>query len=151
VLTFGTGTNVLNVDTFNIGLSKLGGNAQFASQAASSPGTLVITNKAGNGGANLTIGSHNGTATGAVIAGLLDLRGHAATITAATVGLGLSNNTSNGSATGTINFDGGTFTASALNPTNLFLNLCSDEAAPFQSQRPLTLTFVHVPPPSALR
>ena len=115
VLTFGTGTNVLNVDTFNVGLSKLGGNAQFASQAAASPGTLVITNKAANGGANLTIGSHNGTATGAVIAGLLDLRGHTATITAATVGLGLSNNTSSGSATGTINFDGGTFTATTLN------------------------------------
>jgi autotransporter-associated beta strand protein len=115
VLTFGTGTNVLNVDTINVGFSKLGGTVKFASQVAASPGTLTLANKAGTGGANVTIGSHNGTATGAATDSAFDLRGHTATVSVGTLALGLSNNTGNGTATGTFYFDGGTMAASTLN------------------------------------
>ncbi|CAN5303404.1 autotransporter-associated beta strand repeat-containing protein [soil metagenome] len=108
--TFGTGTNVLQSNTINIGFSKIGGTMNFASQAPGSPGSVIITNVAGTGGANFVIGSNNGTGTGASFTGTLDLRGHNATVTAGTITLGLGNNNNTGNTTGIIQFDTGTFT-----------------------------------------
>ena len=48
-LTLGTGTNVIQADTINLAFSKATGTINFASQTAGSPGTVVITNKAGSG------------------------------------------------------------------------------------------------------
>lgn len=115
IMTLGTGTNVLNVDTLNIGLSKVAGTVSFASQAPGSPGTVVINGKAGSGPTNMVIGSHNGTNTAATMTGTLDLRGHTSTVTAGTVALGQSTNNLGGSVTGIINFDTGTFTATSVN------------------------------------
>ncbi|WP_425614988.1 autotransporter-associated beta strand repeat-containing protein [Anatilimnocola sp. NA78] len=114
-LVFGTGTNVIRADSFNVGLGKIGGTAKFLSQAAASPGTLSISNKAGSGAANMTLGSHNGTGTAAVFTGTLDVRGHVVTVNAATVTVGNSNANATGIASGVISFDAGTFAAATLN------------------------------------
>ncbi len=109
-LTLGTGTNTFAVDNFNVGFSKAAGIVQFASQTAGSAGTVTIGGKSA-AGANFIIGSNNGTATAAADTGVLDLRGHVATVTAASVQLGIANNAAAGGATGTISMDAGTFTA----------------------------------------
>jgi autotransporter-associated beta strand protein len=118
-ITLGTGTNTIAADAINLGLSKANGTLKFASQTAGSPGTVTITDQAGTGGADIVIGSNNSTNTGISASGLLDLRGHAANVTAGTVTLGYSNNTSTGSPTGTLSFDAGTFTATSLNMATL--------------------------------
>ena len=113
--TLGNGTNVFATDTLNIGLSKTNGTLAFASQTPG-PGTFTLGNRAGNGGVALTVGSNNGTGTGAQPLGTLDLRGHLSNVTAGTVTLGLANSgTAGGFASGILNFDTGTFTCTALN------------------------------------
>lgn len=112
VMTFGTGTNLLNVNTINLGVSKGNATLSFASQTAGSPGTVVIGGKSG-GGTNFVIANSNGSATAANLIGLLDLRGHDATVTAGTVTLA-TRDTGTGSCTGTIDFDTGTFTVNTL-------------------------------------
>jgi autotransporter-associated beta strand protein len=114
LLTLGTGTNVIQCDTINIGFSKIDGLVTFASQTAGSPGAVTINNKAGTGAANINIGSHNGTATSATFSGVLDLRGHAATVSANGVQLGIGNNTLGGSVTGELRFDAGAMTITTL-------------------------------------
>lgn len=114
VLTLGTGSNVINTDTINIGFSKAAGTVAFASPAAGA-GSVTIFNRAGVGGAALNIGSNLGTNTGATPLGTLDLRGHLAAVTAGAVTVG-NNNDSGGAgfANGIINFDTGAFTASSI-------------------------------------
>ncbi len=115
-MTLGTGTNVLNLDTINIGFSKATGTLSFASQTAGSPGTVTIKNKAGaNGLAALNVGSQDGSATGTGLTGNLDLRGHTATVNVGVVNVGRTNQTSTGNANGIIRFDAGTFDATSLN------------------------------------
>lgn len=114
ILTLGTGTNLIKADTIQAGLSKIGGTIRFASQAPLSPGSVTITNKAGNGPANITLGSTTGTGTAANFTGLLDLRGHEATVTAGALSLGTGTNTAAGSVTGTLNFDDGNFTVNTV-------------------------------------
>jgi autotransporter-associated beta strand protein len=122
-LVFGTGTNIVQADTLNVGRGKntpVSGNdtgiVKFASQTAGSPGTVTITNKAGTGAADITVGDNNGTATAGGAIGTLDLRGHLATVTANTLLIGRNNMGSNsGGVTGTVFFDGGTLTANAVN------------------------------------
>ena len=86
-LTFGTGTNVLQADTINIGLGKSSGSGiiSFASQLAG-PGTVTISDKAGTGPATILVGS-NGTTTSTAGGGTgtLDLRGHVSTVNASTL------------------------------------------------------------------
>ena len=119
VLTLGTGANVIDATTIGIGLSKEPGTFSWLSQAAG-PGTLTINGTSGGTSvANITVGSNTSviggiTDTGFIPVGLLDLRGHASTVTAGTLAIGISNNTSNGGATGTLDFDTGTFTANAV-------------------------------------
>lgn len=111
-LTLGSGSNVIKADTINLATGKANGTISFASPAAGS-GTITITNKAGNGGANLLLGSPTSN-TAAVPTGILDLRGHNSTVTAGSVSLGISNTTGTGGGVGTILFDTGTFTANSL-------------------------------------
>jgi autotransporter-associated beta strand protein len=116
LLTLGTGTNVLHADTFNIGFSKSTGTLNFASQTAASPGTLTITNKAGTGAATINVGNVNATGTGGGATGVLDLRGHVATVSAGTLLIGNANSTTLTSfGNGTVSFDSGTFTVATLN------------------------------------
>ena len=126
-LTLGTGTNVINVldgDTINIGASsntqsnKASGTVSFVSQTAGSTGTITIANKAGTGAAAINVGTRAtaGTNTGSNPVGVLNLFGHSATVSAATVTIGSEFNAGgNGSATGTLSFDTGAFTATTLN------------------------------------
>lgn len=114
LVTLGTGTNEIRANTLNIGISKISGTLTFASQAAGSPGTLIITNQAGTGGANITIGSNNGTGTGSTFTGLMDLRGHQATVQAGTLQLGIGSNSLTGSTTGILRFDTGTFDVNTI-------------------------------------
>ncbi|HLX60660.1 MAG TPA: C25 family cysteine peptidase [Planctomycetota bacterium] len=116
-LRFGTGTNVIQADAFNIGRGKNTGPGvvNFASQTAGSPGTVTVTNKAGTGPTVLTVGFNNGTATAGGAVGTLDLRGHASTVSVSTMVVGSNNMTSNtGGVSGTVNFDTGTFTVTTL-------------------------------------
>ena len=114
LIQLGTGTNTINADTINLGFSKYNGTIQFASQTAGSPGTVTIGGKTGANAA-ITISSNNGTGTGAVTLGVLDLRGHNSTVAASTLAIGISNNTLTGGSTGTLDFDTGTFTANSVN------------------------------------
>jgi hypothetical protein len=114
-VTLGTGTNVIDASTLNIGLSKVNGTLQFASQGTgpgTAAGTVFIANAAGTSGAAITIGSNNGTATGGVPTGLVNLDGHNATVLASTLTIGYGNNASTGGAIGTLDFDTGTFNVS---------------------------------------
>ncbi len=110
----GAGTNVISANAVNIGLSKTSGTLKFASQAAGSPGSVTIGGKAGPA-ADFLIGGKTGTGTAGTPTGTLDLRGHAAAVTAGTVTLGKEDSTTTAYAGGTIGrlyFDSGTFHAS---------------------------------------
>ena len=121
-LVFGTGTNVVQANTINIGLGKntpaagnLTGMVKFASQSVGSPGTVTITDLAGTGPADITVGDNNGTATAGGAIGTLDLRGHVASVTADALLIGRNNMGSNsGSVTGSVYFDTGTFTVNTI-------------------------------------
>jgi len=111
----GTGTNILSVNTVNIGLSKsIGSSLKFASQTASSPGIVTIGGRT-RSTADFLIGAKTGTGTGTTPSGTLDLRGHAATVAAGTVTIGKEDGSTASGATGTLNFDSGTFSATNLN------------------------------------
>jgi MYXO-CTERM domain-containing protein len=121
-LVLGTGTNVLQVDTLTVGSGKgaspLTGLVQFAYQTAGSAGTVSISNKAGTGAANIIIADNSSTETtsGNAASGILDLRGHVATVNAGNVRIGRVAAASNvGSTAGTLSFDAGTFTVDTLN------------------------------------
>jgi autotransporter-associated beta strand protein len=113
-LILGAGANVIAADTINIGFSKANATVMFRSQAAGSPGFVVITGMTGVA-ADLVIGNKNGTGTAGNPVGTLDLRGHLATVTANNVTLGRENGNSTGNETGNLFFDAGTFTVSNLN------------------------------------
>ena len=116
-IVLGTGTNVIQVDTLQIGRGKSSGIGLFgfASQTSGSAGTLTLTNKAGSGGASISVGDAAGVSTAGNAVGTLDLRGHVVNVTAATLNIGKNDNPSlAGSTSGTVNFDTGTFTANAV-------------------------------------
>jgi fibronectin-binding autotransporter adhesin len=117
-LTLGTGTNVIQADTINIGRNKSSGPGvvKFVLQTAGSPGTVTIADKAGTGRANIDIANMVSTASGGGAIGNLDLRGHTATVSAGTVTMGNTAAASNsGSTNGTLSFDDGTFDVNTLN------------------------------------
>lgn len=116
-LVLGAGENVLSADTVNIGLSKANGTVRFASQSPGSPGTLTLGGKT-NESADFMIGGKTATGTATTPVGTLDLRGHVAFVNAGSVTLAKEDSSStgyNGGATGLLFFDGGTFSARALN------------------------------------
>jgi fibronectin-binding autotransporter adhesin len=111
-LQFGTGTNVINANTINLGYGKVGANVGFVSHTAGSPGTLTIAGTAGGAStSNITVASNNGTSTGAIDIVVFDVTGHTVTIAAGTLQIGNGSNTNTGGANGTLSFDAGTITA----------------------------------------
>lgn len=120
LLVLGAGTNLIQADTINIGRSKSvpggpTGSVRFASQAPGSPGTVTIADRAGTGRANIEVAIQGGTATGGGATGTLDLRGHAATVSAGTVNIASVSAASNsGAPNGTLSFDAGTFDVNTL-------------------------------------
>jgi autotransporter-associated beta strand protein len=115
-ITLGAGVNVLNADTINIGLGKMNGTMKFASQTAGSPGTVTIGGKTGPAVANIWVGYKNGAGTGATPLGTLDLRGHAASVTASNLSIAIENASGNASGvSGALYFDTGTFTVTNVN------------------------------------
>ena len=115
----GTGTNIIQADTINIGLGKNTGNGlvQFASQVAGSPGTVSITSKIANSGAsNITVVNNNGTGTAGGAVGTLELGGHVASVVANTLLIGNNNMTAGnaGGVSGTVDFNSGSFTVNTL-------------------------------------
>jgi autotransporter-associated beta strand protein len=120
LLVLGTGTNVIQADTINIGRSKSvpggpTGAIRFASQNPGSPGTVTIADKAGTGRANIDVAIQGGTSTAGGATGALDLRGHAATVSAGTVNIAsVSAASSSGGPSGTLSFDAGTFDVNTL-------------------------------------
>ena len=120
-LTLGTGTNVIQADTIEIGKGKASGTGYkmaFASQTAGSPGTVTIANKAGSGAAIINIANMGTTGTGGVVVASMDLRGHDSTVNASTLLIAQSNNgtgTNVSGSNGTVHFDAGTTTVGTLN------------------------------------
>ncbi|QDU28454.1 Hemolysin, chromosomal [Anatilimnocola aggregata] len=112
-ITLGEGTNTIRADTINIGISKASGRLAFASPGVGT-GTVTIRNKANSGPAAITVGSNNGTGTAGSLTGTLDLRGHDSSVVASSLVIALGSNSSNGSVTGIVEFDRGTFTASTV-------------------------------------
>lgn len=107
-LILGAGTNELITDHLQIGISKGAGTLKFQSLTPGSAGTVEIRGKTGLA-TDITVGNTGGTVTGATPAGVLDLRGHVATVVANNLVLGR-RDTSGGGVNGTVFFDGGTFT-----------------------------------------
>ncbi|MDF1739372.1 MAG: autotransporter-associated beta strand repeat-containing protein, partial [Verrucomicrobiales bacterium] len=123
----GAGSNVFNVDAFDLGISKGNGTVKFASQSAGSAGTLTIRAKDGVSGADITVGANTNAGTGAHIQGLLDLRGHDVDVFADALVIayrtmpGWHSTISpapNGQVSGRLLFDGGTFTANTVDMAN---------------------------------
>lgn len=113
LMILGTGTNVIATNALNIGVSKGGGTLRFASQAAGSPGTVVIGGKT-TAAVDITVASSLTTSTGASPGGTLDLRGHVATVTADDLIIGKRSSSGNGGTSGNVYFDAGTFTANKV-------------------------------------
>ncbi len=116
-LVLGAGANTLSVNTVNIGLYKGNGTLKFASQAAGSPGAVSVVGRI-RPTVDFVIGSKGGMPSGAVPSGTLDLRGHVAEVAAGNVTIGREDNGSGsiytGGASGSLFFDGGTFSVSNL-------------------------------------
>jgi autotransporter-associated beta strand protein len=111
----GSGSNVIQANLIEIGFSKANGILKFASQTAGSLGTVTITDTAGTGGANIIVASNLDTGTSSAPVSSLDFRGHIANVTADTLTIARLGQSSVGSQTGTVYFDGGTFTANQVN------------------------------------
>lgn len=113
-LILGNGTNQINVDTLNIAVFKTNPAAMKFASTAVGPGTVTIAGKSGATTA-ITIANKSGqTGTTANVTGTLDLRGHVANVTAGAVQIAVENGTGGGGATGSLFFDGGTFTANSV-------------------------------------
>ena len=124
LLILGAGTNSLAVNTVVLGLYKGNGTVRFASPAAGSPGSVTIGGRTREV-TDFTIGSKGGMNTAANPIGILDLRGHVATVAAGAVTLAKEDTPSywNGApvntnffsyTTGNLFFDAGAFTVTNL-------------------------------------
>lgn len=112
-LILGTGTNVISTNVLNIGIGKGNGSVRFASQAAGSPGTVVIGGKT-TALVDIVVASSATVNTGASPGGLLDLSGHVATVTADDLVIGRRSSPGSGGTNGRVFFDAGTFTANKV-------------------------------------
>jgi autotransporter-associated beta strand protein len=113
----GSGVNTLSANTINIGLYKGNATVKFAAQTPGSAGSVTVTGK-NKPTADIVIGSKGAMPSGAVTVGVLDLRGHEATIAAGSVTIGREDNATGnvytGGAMGWLYFDGGTFSMTNL-------------------------------------
>lgn len=112
VVTLGTGTNVIKTNTIDIGESKSVSTVAFSSQTAGSPGTLTLSGNTSTN--NMNLGWTNGTGTSATPSGTLNLYGHQVNVTVNALVMGKRDGTGTGGATGTIDFDTGTFTVTSI-------------------------------------
>ena len=137
-LIFGAGDNSVAANTINIGVYKAAGTARFASQATGSPGAVTIGGRT-RSTADIVIGSKLAMQSSATPVGLLDLRGHVASVAAATVTIGREDNANAspyaGGAAGSLLFDSGTFSA-----TNLVMGYKSGINTGAQAKASATLT-----------
>jgi|GEM_PF-2669196 len=109
----GAGINIIQANTLDVGLSKVRGILDFASNSPGSSGTLLLTGRNG-GEIDINVGSTAGTGTAATPYGTLDLRGHDSQVRADAVVIGRRDGSLNGSAQGEIFFDSGSFTANSI-------------------------------------
>lgn len=110
VLNLGKGTNIIQANTINIGLSKGTGTIQFVSGAPSTAG-VSISGTGGGTRATITM-AVSSSGSGSSVGNLL-LVGHPVTVLASTVGVANRGNDT-GSATATVTFDNGTFDATSI-------------------------------------
>lgn len=114
-LTLGSGTNLLNANTINIGSAaatiRSGGAVIF--EAGDTTGTLTVRAADGIGRATLNMINTTGSTAGDMSA-TLDLTGHTADLLLSTLTLA-SRTTGTGDATGTLTFDQGTLDVTTLN------------------------------------
>jgi len=112
-LSLGSGTNTLNANTINIGVSKTGGVVTWVGDATAAS-SVSIAGTGGTGTANITLGQATaGTYTSGRLAQLL-LAGHIATVKAGTVLIGDTTGATKTGPNATVTFDTGTFNAQSI-------------------------------------
>jgi autotransporter-associated beta strand protein len=107
-LGLGSGTNVINADTVNVGGGKSAGIFDFQS----STGTVMLAGRAG-GLVNITLGNQN-SATGSNTVTQFALAGHTANVQAGTVVVGRLGGATGGTGAAAITFDTGEFNVASL-------------------------------------
>jgi autotransporter-associated beta strand protein len=111
-LSLGSGTNILQANTINIGIGKTGGVVTFAADATAASSVTITGTGGGSALANITVGENTAsTYTLGRVAQLL-LAGHNANVQTNTLMVGEASGTPTINASnGTVTFDTGTFTS----------------------------------------
>lgn len=112
VIKLGSGSNVFNANTINIGASSNRSNGTMDFNGAT--GTLVVRNLAGNGRANMNIAS-GGSGTAATYTSTVTLTGHNADLFLGTLAVGGRSSGNTGSGTGNFSFNTGILDATTVN------------------------------------
>jgi autotransporter-associated beta strand protein len=113
-LKLGSGTQVLNVNTFNIGMIGTVGRSSGSLTFNSSSGTLKVRAANGTGGATLNMYTGN-TGTGVLLTNVFDVTGHSADLLFSTANLMCGTMTGANPYTSTLSFDTGTLGITTLN------------------------------------
>ena len=108
VLTLGSGTNLLQGNTINIGLGKTGGSVTWAADATTSSSVTIAGAGGGSTLATIVVSGQNSATSGGVASNLL-LAGHVAHVQASSLLIGGNIGNTAGGANGTVTFDTGTF------------------------------------------
>ena len=108
VLTLGQGSNVLQANTFNIGLGKTSGSIIWSSGSGPSSTVSIAGTGGGMALANIIVSGQNSTTSSGNNSSLL-LAGHTATVHAGSLAIGENIGNTAGGANGTVTFDTGTF------------------------------------------
>ncbi len=127
-LFLGAGSNVLNVNTINVGFTKSTGSIQFQSGS----GSVTIGGEAGGAATTNIVVGRGSSATDTGTTRTFLLAGHTANIQAGTVQIGVLAGATGGTTTGQMTFDTGTFNVSSLQ-----LAVSSSGSAPNGRQRHL--------------
>jgi autotransporter-associated beta strand protein len=107
-------TNVIRTNTLELGRRKSSGTMSFSDQTTDP--TLVLTNRANNGGANVRLGFNDAGNTNTVSRGTLDLTGGSASLLVNQLDLGLhgTGGTTTWGGIGTFTFEDGTVTVTTV-------------------------------------
>jgi autotransporter-associated beta strand protein len=112
-LSLGSGTNMLDASTINVGIGKTGGIVSWTSNATAAS-SVTIAGTGGSGVANITLGqATSGTYGSGELAQLL-LAGHTATVQAGTLAIGDSTGNSSHEPNASVTFDTGTFNVQSV-------------------------------------
>jgi autotransporter-associated beta strand protein len=114
ILNLGSGTNVLQASTINLGFGKTGGQVTWVADATANSSVAIAGTGGGNALANITLGQANAaTYTSGRLTQLL-LAGHKAMVQAGALVIGDSTGNSANGPNASVTFDTGTFSAQSV-------------------------------------